>query len=84
MSGLSCVSALVFAFRIFERAEYCVFSGAKGRALYAFSSTAHKRSGKVCAVSILGLCIVGMVLVSSFGRSPDCDREFCGFRVVQV
>ena len=68
-----------------ERAEYCVFSGGKkGRAFICFFFHCTQEVCEACAVSFFRIMYCGNGSGFSFCRESDCDREFCGFRVVQV
>ena len=66
--------------RILSGLSIVYFPGAKKEGLlYAFSSTAHKRSVRLVLFLFLGLCIVGMVLVSPLAGSLTVIGNFAVF-----
>lgn len=66
--------------RILSGLSIVYLPGAKKEGLlYAFSSTAHKRSVRLVLFLLLGLCIVGMVLVSPLAGSLTVIGNFAVF-----
>ena len=64
----SCLGFLLS--RILSGLSIVYFPGAKKEGLlYAFSSTAHKRSVRLVLFFLLGVCVLGMVLVSPLAGS---------------
>lgn len=66
--------------RILSGLSIVYLPGAKKEGLlYAFSSTAHKKTVRLVLFLFLGLCIVGMVLVSPFAGSLTVIGNFAVF-----
>lgn len=71
--------------RILSGLSIVYLPGAKKEGLFIrFFFHCTQEDCKACAVSFFRIMYCGNGSGFSFCRESDCDREFCGFRVVQV